>query len=150
MTSLAGWIRRDRGSMAVEFVVAVPAIMFLLLLVSAGGQWLNLSGQVGSAARDAVRAASLARTFAAAQDDAQTAVATDLDGVCGAGLKVTVQLEQGGSTVGPADFPTAQDIRVSISCPASLKVFHLLGFRPTQIFGDTAAAPLDPFEDRSA
>ena len=58
------FLRGDRGSMAVEFVVAAPALVLLLLLVSAGGQWLNLTGKVGSAARDAVRAASVARTFA--------------------------------------------------------------------------------------
>ncbi len=54
--------RRDRGSMAVEFVIAGPALVLLLLLVSAGGQWLNLSGDVGAAARDSVRAASFARS----------------------------------------------------------------------------------------
>jgi Flp pilus assembly protein TadG len=151
MTSLRRWIRRDRGSMAVEFVIAVPAIVFLLVLVSAGGQWLDLTGQFGSAARDAVRAASLARTFAAAQDDAQAAAAADLAGVCvGAPLKVTVQLIQGAGSVGPGDFATAQDITVRLSCPASLKAFHLIGLKPTQTFGDTAAAPLDPFEDRTS
>jgi Flp pilus assembly protein TadG len=151
MTYLRRWIRRDRGSMAVEFVIAVPAVVFLLVLVSAGGQWLDLTGQFGSAARDAVRAASLARTFADAQADAQAAAAADLTGVCvGGPLQVTVQLIQGGGTVGAGDFATAQDITVTLSCPASLKAFHLIGLEPTQTFGDTAAAPLDPFEDRSA
>ena len=63
----------DRGSMAVEFVVAAPALVLLLLLVAAGGQWLSATGDVGSASRDAVRAASLARTFADAQANAQSA-----------------------------------------------------------------------------
>ena len=64
--------------MAVEFVVAAPALVLLLLLVSAGGQWLSATGDVGSAARDAVRAASVARTFPEAQDNAQTAARSDL------------------------------------------------------------------------
>ena len=135
--------------MAVEFVVAAPALVLLLLLVSAGGQWLNLTGDVGSAARDAVRAASVARTFAEAQANAQTAARSDLAGVCGGGAPAaTVTLFQDGAPVGPADFPTAQDIEVTVSCVASLEVFHVIGFPVSQTFGDTAAAPLDPFEDR--
>lgn len=141
-------VQGDRGSMAVEFVVAAPALVLLLLLVSAGGQWLNLTGDVGSAARDAVRAASVARTFAEAQANAQAAAQSDLAGVCGGAPAATVTLFAGGAPVGPAGFPTAQDIEVTVSCVASLEVFHVIGFPVSQTFGDTAAAPLDPFEDR--
>jgi Flp pilus assembly protein TadG len=148
MRYLKGWLRRDRGSMAVEFVVAVPAIVLLLLLVSAGGQWLDLTGDVGSAARDAVRAASLARDFTDAQARAQNAARADLGGVCGGGPAVKVQLFSGGGVVGPAGFPAARDIEVTVTCLGSLEAFHAVGFPVRQTFGDTAAAPLDPFEDR--
>jgi Flp pilus assembly protein TadG len=148
MRYLKGWLRRDRGSMAVEFVVAVPAIVLLLLLVSAGGQWLDLTGDVGSAARDAVRAASLARDFTDAQARAQNAARADLGGVCGGGPAVKVQLFSGGGVVGSAGFPAARDIEVTVTCLGSLEAFHAVGFPVRQTFGDTAAAPLDPFEDR--
>ena len=36
-----GQAQRDRGSMAVEFVIAGPAFVLLLLLVGAGGQWVT-------------------------------------------------------------------------------------------------------------
>jgi Flp pilus assembly protein TadG len=144
--------RGDRGSMAVEFVVAAPALVLLLLLVSAGGQWLNLTGKVGSATRDAVRAASVARTFADAQANAQAAAQSDLSGVCTGGGQNTpatkVTLFAGGAPVGPGNFAVAQDIEVTVSCVASLAVFHVIGFPVSQTFGDTAAAPLDPFVDR--
>jgi Flp pilus assembly protein TadG len=140
--------------MAVEFVVAAPALVLLLLLVSAGGQWLNLTGDVGSAARDAVRAASLARTFADAQTDAQDAAQADLGAVCSGAPVTQVQLFADGSPVGAADFSTAQgitaqQIQVTVSCVASLGVFHVVGFPVSQTFADTAVAPLDPFEDRT-
>ena len=139
----------DRGSMAVEFVVAAPALVLLLLLVAAGGQWLNLTGKVGSATRDAVRAASLARTFTDAQADAQAAAQSDLAGVCSGGAPGTkVQLFTNGVRVGAADFAVAQDIEVTVTCVANLAAFHVIGFPVSQTFGDTAAAPLDPFEDR--
>ena len=148
MRYLRGRLRRDRGSMAVEFVVAVPAIVLLLLLVSAGGQWLDLTGDVGSAARDAVRAASLARDFGDAQARAQNAARADLGGVCGGGPAVKVQLFSGGGAVGPAGFPAARDIEVTVTCLGSLEAFHAVGFPVRQTFGDTAAAPLDPFVER--
>jgi Flp pilus assembly protein TadG len=155
MTNLRRWLRRardqaDRGSMAVEFVVAVPGIIFLLVLISAGGQWINVTGQVGSAARDAVRAASLARSYDAAQDDAQAAAAADLTGVCVSGpLQVLVTPIQGGVQAGAGDWATAQEVTVNVSCPASFTAFNLIGFEPRHTFSDTAAAPLDPFEDRT-
>ncbi len=151
MKYLARRLSGDRGSMAVEFVVAAPALVLLLLLVAAGGQWLNLTGKVGSAARDAVRGASLARTFADAQANAQSAAQSDLAGVCsgGQGTPTTkVQLFENGAPVGAGDFAVAQDIEVTVSCVANLAAFHVIGFPVSQTFGDTAAAPLDPFEDR--
>jgi Flp pilus assembly protein TadG len=139
----------DRGSMAVEFVVAAPALVLLLLVVSAGGQWLSATGDVGSAARDAVRGASLARTFADAQANATSAAQADLGSRCSGGAPTTtVQLFQDGAPVGAGDFATAQQIQVTVSCVASLEVFHVIGFPASQTFSDSATAPLDPFEDR--
>ena len=146
---LRNWLRNDRGSMAVEFVVAAPALVLLLLLVSAGGQWLSATGDVGSATRDAVRAASLARTFADAQANAQAAAQADLGARCSGGAPATkVRLFQDGAPVGAGAFATAQQIQVTVSCVASLGVFHVIGFPVSQTFADSATAPLDPFVDR--
>ena len=110
--------------------------------------------KVGSAARDAVRGASLARTFADAQANAQSAAQSDLAGVCSGGGQGTpttkVQLFENGAPVGAGDFAVAQDIEVTVSCVANLAAFHVIGFPVSQTFGDTAAAPLDPFEDRGS
>ena len=141
--------QRDRGSMAVEFVIAGPALVVLLLLVSAGGQWLDLTGDVSAAARDSVRAASFARQYNEASADAQAAAQTDLNGVCiGNRVNTPVSLYQGGVPVGDGDFAAAQDVEVTVSCQASLKIFGLVHFPVSQTFTDTAAAPLDPFVDR--
>lgn len=134
--------------MAVEFVIAAPALVLLLLLISAGGQWLNLTGDVSAAARDSVRAASLARDYDDAQTDATDAATADLNGVCTDLQPPTVQLTEDGAPVGPGDFAVAQDIEVTVSCVADLKVFSAIGFPVSQTFTDTAAAPLDPFEDK--
>ena len=141
-------LRNDRGSMAVEFVVAAPALVLLLLLVSAGGQWLSATGDVGSAVRDAVRAASVARTFADAQDNARAAAQADLGARCQGGATTTVRLFQDGVPAGGGAFATAQQVQVTVSCVASLAAFHVIGFPVSQTFSDSATAPLDPFEDR--
>ncbi len=142
-------LRDDRGSMAVEFVVAAPLLVFLLVLVAAGGQWLSATGDVGSAARDAVRAASVARTFTAAAANAQAAAQADLGARCAAGVQVPQpQLFSGGVGVGAGAFATADQIQVTVRCTANLSAFHLIGFRASQTFADSATAPLDPFEDR--
>ena len=141
--------QRDRGSMAVEFVIAGPALVVLLLLVSAGGQWLDLTGDVSAAARDSVRAASFARQYYEASADAQAAAQADLNGVCIANrVNAPVSLFQGGAPVGDGDFANAQDVEVTVSCKASLKIFGLVHFPGSETFTDTAAAPLDPFVDR--
>ncbi|HEX6525470.1 MAG TPA: TadE/TadG family type IV pilus assembly protein, partial [Streptosporangiaceae bacterium] len=80
--------RRERGSMAVEFVVAAPALVLLLLVIAGGGQWLNLTGEVNAAARDASRAASFARSYNDAQQNATNAARADLGSICQGGLTV--------------------------------------------------------------
>ena len=148
LTRVVKRLRDDRGSMAVEFVVAAPLLVLLLLLVAAGGQWLSATGDVGSAARDAVRAASVARTYAAAQADAQAAAQADLGQRCQGGATVPPpQLTANGADVGQ-NFAGAQQITVIVNCQANFGVFHAVGFRVSQTFSDSATAPLDPFEDR--
>ena len=135
--------------MAVEFVVAVPAFALLLVLVSAGGQWLNLTGDVGSAARDAAREASIALSYQQAKDNAQAAAQADLGHTCTGVPKATVEMFQNGVQVfGDASFATAQDLEVTVTCQANLSAFGDVGIPVSPTFGDTAAVPLDPFVDR--
>jgi Flp pilus assembly protein TadG len=143
---------RDRGSMAVELVIAAPALMVLILLLSAGGEWLNLNGAVSAAARDSVRAASLARTINAATIDARQAAAADLGDVCvGTIPLITPQLYRAGVLLQPssdANFAIADVIKVTVSCAAQLGVFRAIGIKATHTFTESAVAPLDPFVGR--
>ena len=87
--------------MAVEFVVAAPAFVLLLLLVAAGGQWVSASGEVGAAARDAVRQATLEVSYADVQQAAQSAAQGDLNNLCPGAAQTSVELLAGGQQVGP-------------------------------------------------
>ena len=44
--------------MSVEFIIAAPMLVMLLLLIAFAGQWFNNTNQVGAAARDAARTAA--------------------------------------------------------------------------------------------
>lgn len=140
----------DRGSMAVEFVVAAPAFVLLLLLVAAGGQWVSASGEVGAAARDAVRQASLEVSYANVQPAAQAAAQADLNNLCPGAAHASVQLLADGEQVGPDAWANgAQVVEVTVSCNVSLKAFAVLGIPASQTFTDVAAAPLDQFSERT-
>jgi Flp pilus assembly protein TadG len=135
--------------MAVEMVVAAPALVLLMLLIAGGGQWIDLSGQVGAAARDAARAASVARTLAAATSGAQSAALADLGGVCAGGPTVTVQTVGGSFADTGQGVQAAPDVQVDVSCVADLSAFKAIGFNVHQTFSDSATVPLDPFMERT-
>lgn len=141
--------RRDgqHGSMAVEFVIAVPGFLILMLLVAAGGDWVSSSGQVGAAASDAARAASLARSGTEADTVASNAANADLRGACTGGDPLTTVTPL---PAGAAGFGAAQDVRVTVQCTVNLQAFKVIGFPVTTTFTRTAVAPLDPFVQRSS
>lgn len=141
---------RERGSMAVEFVVAAPAFIALLLLIGAGGEWVSASGEVGSAARDAARQASLEINFADVQPTVQAQAQADLNNMCPGAAKTTVGLLEDGQRVGQKAWDDgAQVVQVTVSCNVSLKAFSFIGIPASETFTDTASAPLDPFSQRT-
>jgi Flp pilus assembly protein TadG len=136
--------------MAVEFVVAAPAFILLLLLIGAGGQWVSASGEVGAAARDAARQASLEVSYADLQQAAQTAAQGDLNNLCPGAAKTSVQLLANGQPVGAGEWVNgAQVIEVTVSCNVGLQAFTAIGLPASQTFTDVAAAPLDEFSERT-
>jgi Flp pilus assembly protein TadG len=137
--------------MAVEFVVAAPAFVLLLLLVGAGGQWVSASGEVGAAARDAVRQASLEVSYANVAPAVQSTAQGDLNNLCPGAAKTSVELLAGGQPVGAGDWANggAQEVEVTVSCNVGLKAFTLIGIPASETFTDVAAAPLDQFSERT-
>ena len=140
----------DRGSMAVELAVAAPAFIILLLLVGAGGQWVSASGEVGAAARDAVRQASIEINYAGVTSAAQSAAQADLNNLCPGGAQTSVELLAGGKQLAASAWASgAQVVEVKVSCNVKLKAFAVIGIPASQTFTDVAAAPLDQFTQRT-
>ena len=138
----------DRGSMSVELVVIAPALVLMLLLIGAGGRWVESHGALDGAARDAARAASVGRTAEDADALAHQAAQADLStsGWCDGG---TVAVGVNGF---PATATIAQgtDITVTVSCDVNMAPFTMLGFRAATPVTAQAVAPLDPFMCRGA
>ncbi len=76
--------------MSVEFIIAAPMLVMLLLLIAFAGQWFNNTNQVGAAARDAARTASNIVHWPDVQSAATAAAAADLTGVCSGVPTVTI------------------------------------------------------------
>lgn len=70
----------DRGSMAVEVVLMTPVLVAFLLLVISFGRYVAVRGEVESASRDAVRAASVERSSLSAARAAQRTASASLSG----------------------------------------------------------------------
>jgi Flp pilus assembly protein TadG len=144
----AAWNRlrslTDRGSMTVEMVVAVPAFFLLLLIIALGANWVTANEQVAGAARDAVRAASLARSGSQAVQAAVQAAGYDLRGLCTGAPMVNF------STTGGTSFANATEVVVKVTCQVNMKVFAVLGVGATQAFSSQSTAPLDPYAYRTS
>jgi Flp pilus assembly protein TadG len=140
----------ERGSLSVELVVLTPALALLLLLLAAGARVVEVQGHIDGAARDAARAATIARSPGQAAAFAQQAAAADLGATswCRPG---TVQAQvsgfsQGGPLPGGAG---SADVTATVSCQVNLSPFTVLGFPAGARFTGQAVAPLDPFMCRT-
>lgn len=137
--------RNERGSAAVELVIVVPALIMILGLLIAGARIQLARTVVTEAAYSAARAASLARSPAPAQTDADTAAALALESgsVTCAATETTVDLA--GFAV-----PTGQPatITANVSCTVSLADVALPGMPGRLVLDADATAPLDTYRER--
>jgi Flp pilus assembly protein TadG len=137
--------------MSVELAVLVPALLLLMLVVVLGGRLVEARGAVDGAARDAARAASLARypgqgspgpgdlgaSYLAAQ-----AADGDLEGWCA----------NGGPQIDVTGFPETGDqaqlgdnVTVTVKCDINTSIFGVLHLPATFPVTGTAVSPLDPY-----
>ena len=129
-----GLIRRaERGSMTVEFVLLAPLLIGLMLFLFFAGRVVEAHGQVDGAARDAARAASIARSLGQADADAQTAVNADIHSA------------QCAAPAVDGFAPGSTAVTVTLSCSFDLT---FLSFGTVTVTGH-AVAPLDQFVART-
>jgi Flp pilus assembly protein TadG len=137
-------LRDGRGSISVELVVLAPALVLLLLLLGAGGRVVEAQGHLDGAARDAARAASIARSALQAGELARQAAVADLGPASWCAPRSIVALVSGYPAAGPLPAGGA-DVTVTVSCEVAMSPFTVLGFTGQMRFTGQAVAPLDPF-----
>jgi Flp pilus assembly protein TadG len=135
--------RAQRGSISVELAVLAPGLALLLLLVAAGARVVEVQGHIDGAARDAARAASIARSYTQAVAAAQQAAQADL-GTTSLCTPNTVGVQVVGYPAVPLT-AAAGAVTVTVTCQVNMSPFRTLGFGVTKRFTGQAVAPLDPF-----
>jgi Flp pilus assembly protein TadG len=129
---------RDSGTTAIELVLVAPVFLAALLLVVGLGRIVEAESRVQGAARDAARAASIARSVVLAQDAARTAAAANLTerGVSCSTFDVTVDT---------AEFRPGGSVSVSVACVANLSGLALAGLPGSKTLSAEATAPMEQY-----
>ena len=131
---------RERGTaIVIELIILAPLFMALICLVLLFGRMLNAKSAVDGAARDGVRAASLARSPRAAVAAASGAVAADLAGPQRTRCATwTVQTDT-------TRFVPGGQVVVSVTCQVRLADLALLHVPGTKTITASYPAPIDRF-----
>lgn len=135
---------RDRGSSVVEVVILAPALGLFLMLVIAGGRVAIAHQAVQSAAADAARSASIARTQGHAETAAADAATTSLgdQGTDCAATSVSVD-----STGFAAPVGTPASVAATVTCQVDLAGL-LPGLPGSMPITATVRSPLDSYRER--
>ena len=135
----------ERGSAVIEAVIGVPAFMLFVALIIFAGRVAIAHQEVQSAAADAARSASIARTQGAAQTAGDAAAATSLANQHVNCTVTTVSVDTTGfaSPVG-----TPARITASVTCHVNLSDLWLPGVPGTKAITATMSSPLDTYRER--
>ncbi|MFF4741634.1 TadE/TadG family type IV pilus assembly protein [Streptomyces sp. NPDC001268] len=128
----------DKGSAAVEMVLATPLLVLVLLTVVALGRVADARLIVSDAAHQAARAASLARTDTEAHASAQSIAHTTFTDAHSACTHPRVTIDTDGLTPGSSTAAT-------VTCTADLGDLTHIGMPGTVTITGTAHSPVDRF-----
>jgi Flp pilus assembly protein TadG len=129
---------RERGSAAAELVLVTPLLILFLLLAVAAGRLVQGKLDVDSAAQQAARAASLARTPQAA-----SAQATQVAQAALAGQSVTC--DPAVVTPDLGDFVPGGEVTVQVTCTVHLSDLSLLHIPGSETITAVFTSPIDTY-----
>lgn len=139
-------LRDEQGSAALEAAVAVPAFMLFVGLIILGGRIATAHQALESAAADAARTASLARTAHDAEGAAQEAAETSLVNQQLACLEVDVTVDTSGFAVA---IGRDASVAVTVECRLDLGDLAVPGVPGSRILRSHMSSPLDTWRERS-
>ena len=135
----------ERGSAVIEAAIGIPAFMLFVALIIFAGRVAIAHQGVQSAAADAARSASIARTQDVAQTAGNTAATTSLANQHVNCVTTTVSVDTSGfaSPVG-----TPARINATVTCHVNLSDLSLPGVPGSKAITATMFSPLDTYRER--
>jgi Flp pilus assembly protein TadG len=135
----------ERGSAVIEAVIGVPAFMLFVALIIFAGRVAIAHQAVQSAASDAARSASIARTQGAAQGAGNSAATTSLANQQVSCVTTQVNVDTSGfaSPVG-----TPAKITATVTCHVNLSDVSLPGVPGSKAITATMSSPIDTYRER--
>jgi len=135
----------ERGSAVIEAAIGIPAFMLFVGLIIFAGRVAIAHQGVQSAAADAARSASIARTQDVAQTAGNTAATTSLANQHVNCVTTTVSVDTSGfaSPVG-----TPAKINATVTCHVNLSDLSLPGVPGSKTITATMFSPLDTYRER--
>ena len=129
---------RERGSAAAELVLVTPLLILLLLFAVAAGRLVQGKLDVDSAAQQAARAASEARTPQAASAQAQQVAQAALAGQ-------SVSCDPAVITPDLGNFVPGGEVTVTVTCTVRLSDLSLLHVPGSETITATFTSPVDTY-----
>lgn len=130
--------RHEVGSASLELALVAPVLVVSMLFVVFVGRVAEARADVDRAARDAARAASMARTAHTARDSGEVAASDTLAdaGVACRAMQVDVDV---------AEFVPGGAVRATVTCTLSIDDLSLLRLPGSRTVTATFAEPVDTF-----
>ncbi|GAA4374858.1 TadE family protein [Actinomadura sp. NPDC048032] len=131
----------DGGSMSLEMVLVTPIFVAFLLFLAGAGRMVDAKSQVDGAARDAARAASIARSAGDAEGLASDTASAGLRGTSWCSGGPTVETDVSGWGPGGS-------VDVTITCDVDLGDLAFIGLPGSKRLQGHAIAPVDTYTFR--
>ncbi|MGY0541404.1 TadE/TadG family type IV pilus assembly protein [Nocardioides sp. YJ-D4] len=137
--------RDERGSAAIEAAIGLPAFILFVGLIIAGGRLALADQALQSAAADAARAASIARSASEADTSAGREAAASLNNQKLDCRSIQVVVDTSGFHV-----PTGQpaDVTVTLSCRVDLADLSVPGVPGSRLIRASMTSPIDTWRER--
>ncbi|MFT4082982.1 MAG: pilus assembly protein [Nocardioides sp.] len=130
--------RDERGSLAIEMAMIAPGLLLIFGLIFAYGRAGQVNGALESGTRDAARSATMARSYAEAEQRARQVVSEAIGGTpaaCRHSLSVEVS----------DDYLPGEPITVTARCRYGLADLGLPGAPGTLTATSSFTSMLDPY-----
>ena len=128
----------DSGSAAAELVLITPLLIMIMLLIVGAGRLVDARLQVDSAARQAARAASLARDPATASAQAGATARAAL-------ASEHITCNPLGVSLDTTAFRPGGQVTVTVSCAVSLSGLSLLRLPGSETLTASFSSPVDAY-----